>query len=61
MKMATRLLLLHKKNLKGKAEDYYEIRHICHPSPLAKTPFHCNQLQHSLQHPNKNFKKIKGK
>ncbi len=40
--MATRLLLLHKKNLKGKAEDYYEIRHICHPSLQPKTPF---QLQ----------------
>jgi hypothetical protein len=45
MKMATRLLLLHKKNLKGKAGDYYEIRHICHPSPRQKpqsVAMHCN-------------------
>ena len=40
--MATRLLLLHKKNLKGKAGDYYEIRHICPPSPLQKhNPLQC--------------------
>jgi hypothetical protein len=60
MKMATRLLLLHKKNLKGKAGDYYEIRHIC-PQVPDKNTIHCKALQGSLQTFNKNSKKIKGK